>query len=56
MEYIDTDGTVKQISEEVEKKFAEQNQNWVLAEYLIVGYLLINLYYGGIYLWRMLPR
>ena len=55
-DYIDHHGNAQKFSEETEKKYAEQNKNWIVAQYFFNAVLIIMLYYGGIYLWRMLPR
>jgi uncharacterized protein YbcV (DUF1398 family) len=45
MKYIDTDGTEKEISYEVEKKFKEQNKNWFLFECIGMAVSVYTIYW-----------
>lgn len=56
MEYIDTDGTVKQISESVERKFKEENQQWFVFEFLSAAVSLYAIYYWTVTFYTSLPR
>ena len=56
MKYIDIDGTEKEISPEVEKKFAEQNKKWVPVEYSIIAIIAISIIVGLWTVYDKLPK
>ena len=56
MKYIDIDGTEKEISPEVEKKFAEQNKKWVPVEWSIIVIVGISVITGLWAIYEGLPK
>jgi len=56
MQYIDADGSKKEISDTVEKQFYEQNKKWIPVERTMIVVVIVGVLYGFYSIYQSLPR